>query len=175
VIEGREPGAPSVTPDTGLVSRSGTHVPAGGRTADAGQAADLDAIRRSDAVIDMLASRRRLRLRMLRDPAIALLASLNADVDAPPRLARLLEVRGQAGSGRHAAPARWPGHRVPGPRSAPAGSRGSAAAAAAAAIATAAALVAAASLVIAAMLTRLTGVCNWDRSRGRPARPGRRY
>jgi fatty acid desaturase len=61
VIEGREPGAPR------------------------GQAADLGAIRRSDAIIEMLASRRRLRSRVLRDPAVAVLSSLVHDVEAGAR------------------------------------------------------------------------------------------
>jgi hypothetical protein len=161
VIKGRKPGAPSVTPDTGPVSRHGAHGPAGG------QAADLGAIRRSDAIIDMLASRRRLRSRALRDPAVAVLSRLAADVDAAPYQPR----QGPAG-------ARPVGPCPAGPRSAgrrPAGARpqGSAVAAAAAAIATAAAVLAAAGLVIMAMLTWLTGVRGWDRSRGRHSRPGR--
>jgi hypothetical protein len=51
--------------------------------AASGTAADLGAIRRSDEVIDLLASRRRLCPRVLRDPAVAVLASLIADIDAP--------------------------------------------------------------------------------------------
>jgi hypothetical protein len=51
--------------------------------AASGTAADLGAIRHSDEVIDLLASRRRLRPRVLRDPAFAVLASLIADIDAP--------------------------------------------------------------------------------------------
>jgi hypothetical protein len=47
-----------------------------------GTAADLGAIRHSDEVIDLLASRRQLRPRVLRDPAVAVLASLIADIDA---------------------------------------------------------------------------------------------
>ena len=90
--EGREPEAPSVTPDTGPVSRSGTHVPAGGGVPGAdgpvagdGQfPADLGAIRRSDAIIEMLASRRRPSRRALRDPVVAMLSGLAADVDAAP-------------------------------------------------------------------------------------------
>jgi hypothetical protein len=58
VIEGREPGAPR------------------------GQAANLGAIRRSDAVIEMLAGRRRLGSRVLRDPAVAVLSSLVHDIEA---------------------------------------------------------------------------------------------
>jgi hypothetical protein len=176
VIKGRKPGAPSVTPDTGPVSRHGAHGPAGG------QAADLGAIRRSDAIIDVLASRRRLRSRALRDPAVAVLSHLAADVDAAPYQPR----QGPAGArspGAHLVGPRPAGPRSIGPRSAgpppagrrPAGARpqGSAIAAAAAAIATAAAVLAAAGLVVIAMLTWLTGVRGWDRSRGRHCRPGR--
>jgi hypothetical protein len=154
VIKGRKPGAPSVTPDSGPVSRHGAHGPA------SGQAADLGAIRRSDAIIDMLASRRRLRTRALRDPAVAVLSHLAADVDAAPY---------QPCQG----PARPAGVRPAGRRPAGARPQASAMAAAAAAIATAAAVVAAAGLVVMAMLTWLTGVRGWDRSRGRHSRPGR--
>ena len=111
MIEGREPGAPR------------------------GQAADLSAIRRSDAIIEMLASRRRLRSRALRDPAVAVLSSLVHDIEAGARRA---------------------GERPP---------RHTAAAAAAAAIAVAAAVVAAAGFVVVAMLTRLTGARGRQRSR----------
>jgi hypothetical protein len=171
VIKGRKPGAPSVTPDTGPVSRHGAHGPAGG------QAADLGAIRRSDAIIDVLASRRRLRSRALRDPAVAVLSHLAADVDAAP----YQPCQGPAGArspGAHLVGPRPAGPRSAGPRPAgrrPAGARpqGSAIAAAAAAIATAAAVLAAAGLVVIAMLTWLTGVRGWDRSRGRHSRPGR--
>jgi hypothetical protein len=161
VIKGRKPGAPSVTPGTRPVSRHGALGPAGG------QAADLGAIRRSDAIIDMLASRRRLRPRALRDPAVAVLSRLAADVDAAPYQPR----RGPAGA--HLAGPRPAGSRPAGRRPGRARPQGSAVAAAAAAIATAAAVVAAAGLVIMAMLTWLTGVRGWDRSRGRHSRPGR--
>jgi hypothetical protein len=79
------------------------------------QAADLGAIRRTDAVLDLLASRRRIPARVFRDPAIALLRSLAADVDAAPRPGR----RGRPAvpcraavprrrTGRHHAPGAWP-------------------------------------------------------------------
>jgi hypothetical protein len=227
VIEGREPEAPSVTPDTGPVSRSGTHVPAGrgvpgadGPVAADGQfsgavpaaeagpaagpeqeagdgpAADLGAIRRSDAIIEMLASRRRPSRRALRDPVVAMLSGLAADVDAAPCRAASRPVTGAGHQPRHArrtgyigragydrrngyahraGSGRWPDHRAGRPGRMGARHPGSAAAAAAAAIAMAAALAAAAGLVIVAMLTRLTGARAWDRSRGRirPGRPGR--
>lgn len=155
MIRGRRPGAPSVTPVTGPVSRHGGH----------GQEADLSAIRRSDAIIDMVASRRRLRPRALRDPAVAVLSSLVADVNAAscrPRpaagcpagaRARLVAARSRP-AGAHSRPAA-------------ARPRGSAAAAAAAAIATAVAVVAAAGLVVVVMLTRMAGARGWDRYRGR--------
>lgn len=111
MIEGREPVAPR------------------------GQAADLGAIRRSDAVIEMLAGRRRLRSRALRDPAVAVLSSLVHDIEAA-----------------RSRPARARSH-------------GTAAAAAAAAVAVAAAVVAAAGLLVIAMLTRLSGARRWERFR----------
>jgi hypothetical protein len=158
VIEGREPEAPSVTPDTGPVSRPGIHAPADGQTAD------LGAIRRSDALIDMLAGRRSPGRRALRDPAVALLSSLTADIDAAPCRATFRPVMGRT----HRMGARHQGRME-------ARHQGNAAAAAAAAIATAAALAAAAGLILVAMLTRLTGARGCDRSGRRPAGPGRRY
>jgi hypothetical protein len=61
--------------------------------AASGTAADLGAIRRSDEVIDLLASRRRLRPRALRDPAVAVLSGLIADIDAPGARSRLASAR----------------------------------------------------------------------------------
>jgi hypothetical protein len=49
-----------------------------------GPAADLGAIRRCDEVMDQLAARRVPRACMLRDPAVAVLASLIADIDGAP-------------------------------------------------------------------------------------------
>ena len=139
MIEGREPEAPSVTPDTGPVSRFGTHVPAGGgvpgadgpvaghgqfsgagpaaeagpaagaglaagpeQEAGDGPAADLGAIRRSDAIIEMLASRRRPSRRARRDPVVAMLSGLAADVDAAPCRAASRPVTGAARQPGHA-------------------------------------------------------------------------
>ena len=103
MTEGREPGAPP----------------------------DLSEIRRTDEIIDQLASHRRPHSRAFLDPAVAVLASLITDVDAAP----LAPVRGRR-------------HR-------------SAAAAAAVAFAAAAAVVAATGFVIVAMFSRLTGACRW--------------
>jgi hypothetical protein len=159
-------------------------------------AADLGAIRRSDAIIEMLASRRRPSRRARRDPVVAMLSGLAADVDAAPCRAASRPVTGAArqpgharrtgyigragydrrsGYAHRAGSGRWPDHRAGRPGRMGARHPGSAAAAAAAAIAMAAALAAAAGLVIVAMLTRLTGARGWDRSRGRirPGRPGR--
>lgn len=71
MITGRGPGAPSVTPDMVVTLHR----------ADRSQTADLSAIRRTDALIDLLASRRLLRPRALGDPVLELLSSLTADVD----------------------------------------------------------------------------------------------
>jgi hypothetical protein len=110
--------------------------PAGPRYSDA--IIDMLAIRCSDAIIDMLASRCRVRARALSDPAVALLRSLAADVDAAPGLtARPVSARRPAGAWPHAA----------------------AAAAVAAVLATVAA-VAAASLMLVGMLGRLV----WGRT-----------
>ncbi len=114
--------------------------PRHGARAGAGRsAADLSAIRRSDTVIDLLAGRHRIGARTLRDPAVALLRSLAADVDATASPARLAGRRRRAG--RHHAPGAWP--------------HAAAAAAVAAAIATLAA-VAAAALVLVGLLARLS-------------------
>jgi len=72
VITGRGPGAPSVTGDMEFALRPAEH----------SQAVDLSAIRRTDAIADLLAARRLLRPRALGDPAITLLRALAADVDA---------------------------------------------------------------------------------------------
>jgi hypothetical protein len=117
-------------------------------------AADLGAIRRSDAVIDLLAGRRRIGARALRDPAVALLRGLNADVDATAFPARLA---GRRRAGRHHAPGSWP--------------HAAAAAAVAAAIATLTA-VAAAALVLVGVLARLSVAR--ARPPSPPPPPGRR-
>jgi hypothetical protein len=113
---------PAVTPRHG--ARAGARRPA----------ADLSAIRRSDALIELLASRRRIGARVLRDPAVTLLRSLAADADATASPGRLAGPRRRAG--RHHAP----------------GARPHAAAAAVAAVFAIAAAVAAAALVIAGAL-----------------------
>jgi hypothetical protein len=95
-------------------------------------AADLGAIRRSEEVIEMLASRR-IPARALTDPVVALLGRLTADIDAAP--------------GRAARPA---GARHRGRRACPAGAwpHAAAAAAVAAAIATLTAVAAAGLLIV---------------------------
>jgi len=117
---------------------------------------DLGAVRGSDALIELLAARRRLRARALRDPAVALLSSLTADVDAAPR-------RAAPGSDRTRRDGAW---RLDGARAGGAWPHAAAAAAVAAAIATVAA-VAAAVLVAVGMLARLSGPRGWDRPRRR--------
>jgi hypothetical protein len=153
LITGRGPGAPSVTP--GMVSTR--------RRAPHGQAVDLTAIRRTDAILDLLARRRLLRPRALGDPAITLLSSLAADVDTRPAPAEP-----QAG-----AAARPQGRTRPGPlagrRYAGAHRRRAAVppvpAVAAAAAVTVAAAVAAAGMAVAGMLTRLGGAARGGRVR----------
>jgi len=100
-------------------------------------AADLGAIRRSEELIELLASRR-VPARALSDPAVALLSRLTADIDAAPAIWR-------AG----------PRHRARRARPAGAWPHAAAAAAVAAAVATLTA-VAAAALVIVGMCARLS-------------------
>jgi hypothetical protein len=97
-------------------------------------AADLGAIRRSEEIIEMLASRR-IPARTRTDPAVTLLSSLTSDVDGAAR------------------PAAW--RAGPRHRAARARSHAAAAAAAAAAIATLTA-VAAATLMVVGMFARLS-------------------
>jgi len=115
-------------------------VPHRGAGARSGRpAADLGAIRRSEELIELLASRR-VPARALSDPAVALLSRLTADIDA---------ARG---------PAVWragPRHRARRARPAGAWPHAAAAAAVAAAVATLTA-VAAAALVIVGMCARLS-------------------
>jgi hypothetical protein len=118
----------------------------GGRGRAGWQAADLGAIRRSGELIDSLAARA-VPADALGDPAVSLLSSLTADVDAAacPAAGR----RHRAGrAGQAGAAGAWP--------------HAAAAAAVAAAIATLTA-VAAAGLVIVGMFSRL----NAARGRGR--------
>jgi hypothetical protein len=101
-------------------------------------AADLGAIRRSEELIEMLASRR-VPARALSDPVVALLSRLTADIDAAPgRAARRAGARhrGRRAAARHRArPAgAWP--------------HAAAAAAVAAAIATLTAMAAAGLLIV---------------------------
>ena len=126
-------GARGVTPGTGPVPHRG----AGARSG--WPAADLGAIRRSEELIELLASRR-VPARALSDPAVALLSRLTADIDAAP------------------GPAVWragPRHRARRARPAGAWPHAAAAAAVAAAVATLTA-VAAAALVIVGMCARLS-------------------
>ena len=107
MITGRGPGAPSVTGDMEFALRPAEH----------SQAVDLSAIRRTDAIADLLAARRLLRPRALGDPAITLLRALAADVDAadtsrtsrPARRGGAPVRRGGAPIRRGGAPVRWGG------------------------------------------------------------------
>jgi hypothetical protein len=121
VITGRGPGAPSVTPD--VVCTLGQ--PA------RGQAVDLTEIRHTDALMDLLASRRLPRPRDLGDPAVTLLSSLTRDVDTPA-------VSTAPGGTHRRPPVSW-------------------GQAAAAVVIFLAAVVAAAGFLVAGMLTRLAG------------------
>jgi hypothetical protein len=101
VITGRGPGAPSVTPDMVFT----LHPDARGEPGN--PAVDLGAIRRSEAIINLLGARRLLRPHALGDPAIAALSVLAADVDSqeagiaavPAALARSRAVRAAAAAG----------------------------------------------------------------------------
>jgi hypothetical protein len=98
VITGRGPGAPSVTLDMVFTLRPDA------RSDPAGPAFDLSAIRRSEAIIDLLGARRLLRPRAIHDPAIVALSVLAADVDsheggAPAALARSHAARVAAAAG----------------------------------------------------------------------------
>jgi len=77
VITGRGPGAPGVTPGLKLTRRRAT---AG---ATGGQAVDLGEIRRSEEALNVLAARGAGGPQHSRDPALALLGALVADVDVP--------------------------------------------------------------------------------------------
>jgi hypothetical protein len=76
VITGRGPGAPGVTPGAEFTRGR----VAAGNPGDG--AVDLGEIRRSEEVIGVLAARAATPAPMLRDPAVALLSALAADVDA---------------------------------------------------------------------------------------------
>ncbi len=107
-------------------------------------AADLGAVRRSEEIIEMLASRR-IPARLRTDPAVALLSSLTSDIDGAA-----CPAAGRAGP-RHAAGRT----RQHGARSRSAWPHAAAAAAVAAAIATLTA-VAAATLMVVGMFARLS-------------------
>ena len=97
MITGRGPGAPSVTPDMVFTLRPDARSEPGGR------AFDLAALRRSEAVINLLGARRLLRPRAIHDPAVAALSVLASDVDSydsavPAPLARTCAVRAAAGA-----------------------------------------------------------------------------
>jgi hypothetical protein len=84
-----------VTPDVVLT------LPPDARRDPGNPAVDLSAIRRSEAIINLLAARRLLRPRAIHDPAIVLLSVLAADVDSPDSgvpaaLARSAAVRAAA-------------------------------------------------------------------------------
>jgi hypothetical protein len=136
-----------VTPPAGQAPRRGAR--------SGWPAADLGAIRRSEEIIEMLAGRR-IPARLRTDPAVALLSSLNSDVDGaacPPADWRA-GPRHRAGRARP----RGSGPRGARPRSArprSAWPHAAAAAAVAAAIATLTA-VAAATLMVVGMFARLS-------------------
>jgi hypothetical protein len=130
------------------------------RRAPHGQAVDLTAIRRTDAILDLLARRRLLRPRALGDPAITLLSSLAADVDTlrpapaePPARPRGRARPGPLAGRRYAGAHRRRAAVPPVP------------AVAAAAAVTVAAAVAAAGMAVAGMLTRLGGAARGGRVR----------
>lgn len=178
MITGRGPGAPSVTPNTVLTLRQSAP----------DQTADLTAIRQTDALIDLLGSRRLRRPHTSGDPALILLSSLAADVDcsaqtgsadaaavpaaAVPAAAvpagAVHAGAGPAGAGHagaaQAAVMETGARHGPGAAdSLPAAERAAAAewvhaTAAAAVIAAAVALLAVAGLVVAGMVVRLTGM-----------------
>jgi hypothetical protein len=152
VITGRGPGAPSVTPDMVFTLQPNA------RSEPGKPAIDLSAIRRSEAILNLLGARRLLRPRALHDPAIVLLGVLAADVDsvesaipaalaARSRAARAAAVAGIAVAGAAAGP--------------PEGRTGSAGAwvhvaAVAATIATVAGVAGGTGNVVAGMLARIT-------------------
>jgi hypothetical protein len=135
VITGRGPGAPSVTPDVVGTLGHDAH----------GQTADLGAIRRTDALVDLLATRRLRRPRALGDPAVTLLYSLSRDVDSSSRgrpSTAMHRARARRASRRRAEHRRRPGE--PWVRTV------------AAVMVFTAAAVAAAGLLVVGMVTRLT-------------------
>ncbi|HEY5989503.1 MAG TPA: hypothetical protein VIV12_24465 [Streptosporangiaceae bacterium] len=179
MITGRGPGAPSVTPNSVLTLRQSAP----------DRAADLVAIRQTDALIDLLGSRRLRRPHTSGDPALILLSSLAADVDSPAPVsgtgaagAMARPEEATAAPAQAAPPAagesrEWALRRPGAIGALPAAGRGAAGewahtTAAAAVIATAVAVLAVAGLLVAGMLVRLTGMPArlWLR---RPGGPGR--
>src|ERR1019366_8655860 len=113
VITGRGPGAPGVTPGLKFTRRRAT---AGGT---GGQAVDLGEIRRSEEALNVLGARGAGGPEHSRDPALALLGALVADVDMPGALAGPGDggqadlspggAGGTGGTGRGQAQPAWPG------------------------------------------------------------------
>jgi hypothetical protein len=99
VITGRGPGAPGMTP--GVEFTRGRV--AAGKPGD--RAFDLGEIRRSEEIIGVLAARGATPGSLLRDPAVAVLSALTADVDERDGVlaARPGVLHGQARRGRSAA------------------------------------------------------------------------
>lgn len=169
MITGRGPGAPSVTPNTVLTLRQSAP----------DQTADLTAIRQTDALIDLLGSRRLRRPHTSGDPALILLSSLAADVDCSAQTGSAAAVPagpGHAGAAQAAVMETGARHGPGAADSLPAAERAAAAewvhaTAAAAVIGAAVALLAVAGLVVAGMVVRLTGMPArlWFR---RPGGPG---
>ena len=114
MITGRGSGAPGVTPGLKLSRRRAT---AG---ATGSQAVDLGEIRRSEEALNVLAARGASGPQHSRDPALALLGALVADVDRPGAPPGAGDNSGQAdpwpggagdagGARRGQAPPAWPG------------------------------------------------------------------
>jgi hypothetical protein len=137
------------------------------------QTADLVAIRQTDALIDLLGSRRLRRPHTSGDPALILLSSLAAEVDSSTRMSGAVGPGAMAGTAEAGAAAAQAvaatressesAVHEPGAGPLPATERVAAgdwvhATAAAAVIATAVAVLAVAGLFVAGMLVRLTGV-----------------
>lgn len=167
MITGRGPGAPSVTPNTVLTLRQSAP----------DQTDDLTAIRQTDALIDLLGSRRLRRPHTSGDPALILLSSLAADVDCSAHTGSADAGTVPAGAAQAAVMETGARHGPGAADSLPATERAAAgewvhATAAAAVMATAVALLAVAGLVVAGMLVRLTGMPArmWFRRSGGPGR-----
>ncbi len=150
-----------------MITRRGSGVPSAGPSAvpalpdDArGQAVDLSAIRRTDMLVDLLASRGPLRPRLLADPALTLLCSLSSDVDTPP-VTRCGAARGAvAAPPAAAAVAACAGHRYEGAHRRRTGAWWQGVAALLVVVASAMAVT---GLMMASLLTRLPGLGGWER------------